>query len=1063
MPDERIETIESALKGLLPWFEINEVSQIVEYTEEFPESYLGQFYLFPITELTLSNDLEDVAKFINERYLNVLAASYRAGLTVMTAITGTKGKIQVYLGFLTDRNKDPYVFQKIVEGVLPGVKIECRETLKLEQLLQNQKYGGIVSGIPTLKIDDERQKFNISSVVRSMYGENYTLVIISKPIEESISVKQFKRILDIRDNCHELSRQTKSSEKGSGESEGSSETHTNGSSKMSAGTRVAGSIGTVAGTVAGAVAAGPLGAGAGAAIGGGLAMFISGGKYITESTTTGTTKGTEKHWSESLSFEQQNGIALELEKIAENFIDRLKKGLNVGYWETTITFATETEAGRDILGGSFLGELSKPSADNFPAKLNFAEIDKDQILLIPTIKNTDDKNKETTGENKTGIIFPKSLCSYITSEELSLVASPPTESLPGYEIKRMPSLCLTDTVISGKEGGFNLGYITDHGMFLKNSPFTLSHGDLVKHTFVCGITGSGKTTTVKQMLKSAKVPFLVLESAKRDYRKLYHDEAFKDNLRIYTIGDATISPICLNPFYVMPGISPLSHIDLLKAIFNASFSLYGPMPHILEKCLHNIYIKRGWNLTRGTHPFFLDKNGKYDETRYQETEHYYCFPTLDDLKNEVDFYVKNNLEYKGELSDNIRTAIVVRLESLAVGAKGVMFNTYDFPNLEELLKCHVVFEMEPLSDDDDKAFFVGLVLTFMSEFRQCKNPAIDPWCEAETLEHLLVIEEAHRLLKNVETARLTEMMGNPKGKAVETFCNIISEMRALGQGVIVVEQIPTKIAPDVIKNTNTKIAHRLVSKDDQSVLSSSLGINEDDALYLNRLQTGYALCHKEGMERPIEVKICIDVKDDKVSHEKIQRIMNERVKDDKPHNLELNEFRNVLGNKGTSNCIRFLNSILIATDDTGPIIINRTVENIESILKQKGCHGVFDEKTIFTYILEIIISLFSQGMYSRNGLIPQNIYAILKSILVEKKIMMVSELKTVMKEYWKTPSLADYLQGIVYNLSLERFSRYPQKRFNDKEITKVVNDYFVYKHDEIVTELINKIKLHLGE
>lgn len=1021
MPDERIETIESALKGLLPWFEINEASKIVKYTEEFPESYLGQFYLFPITELTISNDLKDVAKFINERYLNVLAASYRAGLTVMTAITGKKGKIQVYLGFLTDKNKDPYVFQKIVEGVLPGVKIECRETLKLEQLLQNQKYGGIVSGIPTLKIDDERQKFNISSVVRSMYGENYTLVMISKPIEESISVKQFKKILDIRDNCHRIVKQTRNIEGGGSKSK----------QRQSSETKTKGRF---------------------------FSNILSFYSRESISTTNGTIDGEEKHWSESLSFEQQSGIALELEKIAENFIDRLKKGLNVGYWETTITFATETEAGRDILGGSFLGELSKPSADNFPAKLNFAEINKDQILLIPTIKNTDDKNKETTGENKTGKIFPKSLCSYITSEELSFVASPPTESLPGYEIKRMPSLCLTDTVISGKEGGFNLGYITDHGMFLENSPFTLSHGDLVKHTFVCGITGSGKTTTVKQMLKSAKVPFLVLESAKRDYRKLYHDEAFKDNLRIYTIGDATISPIRLNPFYIMPYmpyISPLSHIDLLKSIFNASFSLYGPMPHILEKCLHNIYIKRGWNLTRGTHPFFLDKNGKYDKTRYQEPEHYYCFPTLDDLKNEVDFYVKNNLEYKGELSDNIRTAIVVRLESLCVGAKGVMFNTYEFPNLEELLEYPTVFEMEPLSDDDDKAFFVGLMLTFISELRQRNNPDVDPWkANVKILEHLLVIEEAHRLLKNVETERLTEMMGNPKGKAVETFCNIISEMRALGQGVIVVEQIPTKIAPDVIKNTNTKIAHRLVSKDDQSVLSSSLGINEDDALYLNRLQTGYALCHKEGMERPIEVKICIDVKDGKVRHEKIQRIMNERVKDDKPHNLELNEFKSCVGKAGEETTLKFLNSLLTSNTDGLNYLLAKIQSELNRLCIENNYVNYFGSDTIKHYIIYQITEIFARGVYCKGGKIPVGLINIIKELIKKEKHETLKRLKELLANYWNTKDTKEGICEIITKLVRKYHVDKNINHFEGSILEKIIQDYFLIADSSICNDIL---------
>ncbi|WP_169703219.1 ATP-binding protein [Candidatus Kuenenia stuttgartiensis] len=116
------------------------------------------------------------------------------------------------------------------------------------------------------------------------------------------------------------------------------------------------------------------------------------------------------------------------------------------------------------------------------------------------------------------------------------------------------------------------------------------------------------------------------------------------------------------------------------------------------------------------------------------------------------------------------------------------------------------------------------------------------------------------------------MVGNPKGKAVETFCNVIAEMRALGQGVIVVEQIPTKIAPDVIKNTNTKIVHRLVSKDDQTLLAGSLNQSDEDALYLGSLKTGHALCHKEGMDKPIEVEINYSDDSWQVSNENVKSL-----------------------------------------------------------------------------------------------------------------------------------------------------------------------------------------------
>jgi DNA helicase HerA-like ATPase len=41
------------------------------------------------------------------------------------------------------------------------------------------------------------------------------------------------------------------------------------------------------------------------------------------------------------------------------------------------------------------------------------------------------------------------------------------------------------------------------------------------------------------------------------------------------------------------------------------------------------------------------------------------------------------------------------------------------------------------------------------------------------------------------------------------FCNLLAEVRKYGEGLIIADQIPNKLIPDVIKNTNTKIVHRL--------------------------------------------------------------------------------------------------------------------------------------------------------------------------------------------------------------------------------------------------------------
>jgi len=340
-----------------------------------------------------------------------------------------------------------------------------------------------------------------------------------------------------------------------------------------------------------------------------------------------------------------------------------------------------------------------------------------------------------------------------------------------------------------------------------------------------------------------------LESAKREYRRLFAEDKFSEKLKVYTVGDAGLCPLRHNPFWVMPNVSVVTHIDNLKSIFNASFSLYGPMPYILEKCLANIYKMKGWNLTTGEHNHV--KIEKFEDSKNNK----YIYPSLKDLKDEIKRYVEE-MGYKGELQDNIKTAIIARIDSLSVGAKGFLFNTHEFVDIENLLKESVVFELESLVDDDDKAFFVGLMLALISEYRQSRSRNSSLHEDNDQLKHILVIEEAHRLLKNVQTEKTSEMMGNPKGKAVEAFCNIISEMRSMGQGIIVAEQIPTKIAPDVIKNTNTKIIHRMVSYDEQVAVGAGLGLSDEESRYLAQLSTGFALAHKEGMAKPVE--ICVN-------------------------------------------------------------------------------------------------------------------------------------------------------------------------------------------------------------
>lgn len=854
--------------GVLPWvmeckdsetlLSENTIQNATDVNE-----FLGGFYLFKIGEVSVSASDTKISEIIYKRQQAIITASYQMGYTLATVIAGGGGgHVDIYMAVKGDGIDVAEVFEHIVRGVYPGKgmiqKSESSTDRILQKHLQGKIFGGVISGIPTQKIDNEKQIFDLASVVRSLNGQKFLLAVISRPVPKVDAANHIYSLLELKDKCHALANRSVGMEENSGEnaskghstSKGTAETtgttNTGGGSVSKTGS-LSGSLGT---SVTKTVTFAPGGIGGsmaytfniGSTLGSALTLGGSGSHSrnkahtdtvdISDSETTGWNKSVGK----SLLYDQQNSLAMELEKITGKLIERIRIGLNNGLWENFITFATENETASKILSGTLSGELIKGDPESLPVKIVTGSLN-NVTLFIPK-KNA----------SPSDLLSANRLYSYMSSTETALLMSPPLQAVPGYEVRAKPLLSLTDI---SSETGFQIGTISEHGEMVQNADFCLSHSDIRKHIFVSGLTGSGKTTTVKQILDKARKPFLVVESAKREYRRLLSVGQYA-KLKVYTVGDVNVSPIRHNPFWVLPNVSVLSHIDNLKSTFNASFALYGPMPYILERCLSNIYRQKGWDLTTGKHKHV--EIASFADCR----NHRFIYPTLPDLKEEVSRYV-SSVGYSGELRDNIRSAIIARIDSLSVGSKGFLFNTHDFIDVEQLLKSQSVMELESLADDDDKAFFVGLVLILISEYRQSisRNNAL--LNDNDELKHILVIEEAHRLLKNVQTERSTEMLGNPRGKAVESFCNIISEMRSLGQGIIVAEQIPTKIAPDVIKNTNTKIIHRLVSSDDQIAVGSSLGLTDEEARYLNQLSTGVALAHKEGMSKPVEIIVSNDL------------------------------------------------------------------------------------------------------------------------------------------------------------------------------------------------------------
>jgi uncharacterized protein len=157
----------------------------------------------------------------------------------------------------------------------------------------------------------------------------------------------------------------------------------------------------------------------------------------------------------------------------------------------------------------------------------------------------------------------------------------------------------------------------------------------------------------------------------------------------------------------------------------------------------------------------------------------------------------------------------------------------------------VVLEIEDAGDDHDKAFLMGALLIRLIEYLRLRQRHEGPG--APRLRHLTVIEEAHRLLRQPPPGAAS----GPAAHATEMFADLLAEIRAYGEGLIIAEQIPAKLIPDVIKNTAVKIVHRLPAADDRAAVGATMNLHDVQSEYLVTLPPGQAAVHADGMDYPL--------------------------------------------------------------------------------------------------------------------------------------------------------------------------------------------------------------------
>lgn len=985
-----------------------EYSQISNYLEPNSSLLLESMRFFRISRCTVENS-DNLFETVNAKIEKLFTALHAINVPVAYGVISRGGVTNLVLGVYSRNDTEPV--KKVVRGLLSGIDLEDFGTGFSDAAEKPQSYG-IISGVPTLKLDEKKQTFSLSSVMKTLNGEDYMILFLAKPVATEYVDQQLGELIDIKDKAFAVSKRNLTRNK----NQTDTSSHTDSRSETETHTDTAGfSVGVMIKPVM-------------------LAASYSHSYGRSKTTGISDTISNAISSGESIGAEIQNGFAIELMKYADKSIERLKCGLNNGIWQTAVCYSATSELSRNIIKACLNGELSKPDPDKLPMVSFEPSPDKTQALCIPKFLNEDPNNNNP-------------LCSYINSSELGLLCTPPAESVPDFELRVEKQFPMLKSNIGNRE---SIGMICDGKRRLDNMTFGLSDEELNKHTFVCGITGSGKTTTVKRILLNTDKPFMVVEPAKKEYRSIPLND--DKTPVIFTLGKPEINCPQINPFYIMPGISPQTHIDFLKDLFIASFSFYGPMPYILEKCLHNVYKNKGWNLTLGYHPL-LNKTSTVDlfdkgyiSKQYEKESHKYLFPTMQELKDEITHYINEEMDYDGEVAGNIKTAIKIRLENLCVGTKGYMFNTYEHIDMHDLLSRNTVFELEGLADDSDKAFCMGLLIVLINEYRQVAKESSG--CQNVGLSHLLVIEEAHRLLKNVDTERTSENIGNPKGKAVEHFTNMLAEMRSYGQGVIVAEQIPSKLALDVIKNSSNKIIHRLVSADDQQIIANTIGVSEKDAIQLGTLEKGYGLCHKEGMSLPVFVNIN-NVDNDFVD----DGLLYNKNPGERLYGIDYCIAGEILsdGDDAKTIAVRLLNTLFIEDSALASQASNLAAEQLNRILNRAGFVSVSRQprKLVCDFLTATLLNFIVRGIYVVKALPDNGFMKTLRKFVSTGDVTAVDQLKTTFGKLYNR-NVAEYGKKLVAEQVKRRIGQ-------SDDISRAIQAQFITVSDNTISEIISQI------
>lgn len=322
-------------------------------------------------------------------------------------------------------------------------------------------------------------------------------------------------------------------------------------------------------------------------------------------------------------------------------------------------------------------------------------------------------------------------------------------------------------------GEFTIGDVSYPGV--PPYPFRIARNELLRHVFILGPTGTGKSTLLLNLLvqvQAAGVPFLVFDF-KRNYRTLLaaptHDE-----LVVFTVGRET-APLHLNALLPPVGVPFEEWAESLSDSISTSYLLMQGARNVLKEALLAAHRTHGESATLG-HAHAL-------------------------LQAELDSTRAGSRRY-GWLESSTRS-----MEELSKGSFGRALNTPHGHTFAELLDRPVVCELQGFGDDQ-KRFFC---LFFLQAILLLRKNASAP---REVLQHVLIFDEGHNVF--------------PKERPGEVSvpARLAREVREYGEAIIAATQ-QADVSESLIANSGFKLILRCDYPRDVTFASQLLQIKPE--------------------------------------------------------------------------------------------------------------------------------------------------------------------------------------------------------------------------------------------